>query len=710
VFNFDFNNCCNPSPKYQITMNRILLIVRFWGINAAISQTVIYNEPFDNPESGWAHENNLTKAEIKNSTLLLENKSTDQAAWQLANSGLSNTDSLDFDIEAHITLKKTVSDNATFGIAWGVYNDYSNYRVFRISGNSQTQIYHYYNNNYEYQKAWSVSNAVSKQGVVNHFKIQKRANITQFFLNGQLIYSTGDNDYFGYQLGFILDGGVQIAAEDLIVTEYRRKINIAEGFDPKIQLVALPSHINTTEYQEVSPVISADGNLLFFARKDSPNNVDGPNDDIWYSTKNAMGDWNTAKNIGKPLNNKSFNFVISISPDNNSLLIGNTYNPDGSIKGQGVSQSKKSFKGFEVPKELNIEDYINNNEYVAYFLTNDNEHILMAVERPEGKGQKDLYVSHLKPSGAWTKPETLGQTINTTEDEINPFLSSDGKTLYFASNGHYGYGYYDIFVSKRIGSKWNEWSTPQNLGPVINTPSSELSIFLTAKADKAYVARGGDLFVIDNTIKQDPVVLVKGKVYDQKTQKPMSADIEYYNLSSNHKLGTALSDPITGNYSIILPYGQAYSFMANKKAYYAITQNIDLKHLTEYQEVERDLYLNPIEKGEIIRLNNIFFESGQYNLLPESFSELDRLIHILQSNPKMSIAIQGHTDAVGTDANNLTLSEQRAASVKKYLIEKGIDSARLSSKGFGETHFIADNNTEISKQKNRRVEFQILEM
>ncbi len=252
-------------------------------------------------------------------------------------------------------------------------------------------------------------------------------------------------------------------------------------------------------------------------------------------------------------------------------------------------------------------------------------------------------------------------------------------------------------------------SKPENLGNIINSTDSELSIFLSAKGDKAYIGKDYNIWEIDNSVKMEPVIIVKGKVYDSKTKNIISAPIVYNSLKNNKELGTAISDPIFGKYSIVLPYGEKYSFMAEKEGYYAVTQNIDLSSLKEYKEIEVDLYLSPIEKGEIIRLNNIFFASGKYELLPESFAELDILYGLLKENKKLKIEIAGHTDAVGSDSDNLELSKNRANSVLNYLVGKGIASDRIVSKGYGETKFIAQNTTEEGKQQNRRVEFIVLE-
>ncbi|WP_445905242.1 OmpA family protein, partial [Flavobacterium sp.] len=535
--------------------------------------------------------------------------------------------------------------------------------------------------------------------------------VYKVYINNVLEYQTGNNAYYGSSFGFILDAGVTIEVEDLKIIEQPFSINLVKEFDPNLKMVKLPETVSSSTIEETNPVISADGNILYFDRKDNELNIETIKDDIWYSVKDKNGNWEEAKNIGRPLNNKDYNFVISSSPDNNTLLLGNRYASDGlSPNGSGVSITKKGQSGWEIPKDVVIEDYENKNQYVGFFLTNDNKYLLMSVERSEGFGLKDIFVSQVREDGSFSKPKNLGNVVNSFEDESNPFLAADGKTLYFASKGHPGYGYYDLFVSKRLDDSWTNWSKPENLGNIINSTGYELSIFLSAKGDKAYVGREKDIWEIDNSVKQDPVALVKGKVYDSKTKKIISAPIVYNALKTNKELGTAISDPSTGSYSIVLPYGEKYSFMAEKEGYYAVTQNVDLSDLKEYKEITVDLYLNPIEKGEIIRLNNIFFDSGKYDLLSESNAELDKLFKVLKDNKKLIIEIAGHTDAVGADKDNLQLSNNRANAVMNYLISKGVSKERLTAKGYGETKFIASNDTEEGKQLNRRVEFLILEM
>lgn len=690
--------------RFTFTFLTLLFVTSF-----ALAQTVIFHDTFDEDKNKWAYNGDGFNSKVDDGKLILENKHATNSKWRYI-SITQNTDAIDFDVETTITLDKTPNEFATYGLVWGMYNDNSDYRVVQLSANKQLQIYHYYSKEFHYGKKWAASKNVEGKGRKNKVKVEKRANVFKVYINGVLEHQTGDNSFYGTSFGFIVDAGVTIEVEELKITEHPFSINVVKEFDPNLKMVKLPETVSSPNIEETNPVISADGNILYFDRKDNPSNIETPKDDIWYSIKDKNGKWTEAKNIGRPLNNRDNNFVISSSPDNNTLLLGNKYATDGvSSNGGGVSIAKKGQSGWEIPKDVVIEDFINTNNYVGYFLSNDNKNLLMTVERPGGLGQKDIYVSFVKDDGTFSKPKSLGNVVNTFDDEANPFLASDGKTLYFASKGHPGYGYFDLFVTKRLDDTWTNWSKPENLGKIINSSGYELSIFLSAKGDKAYVGRERDIWEIDNTVKQDPVALVKGKVYDSKTKKVMSAPIVYNVLKTNKELGTAVSDPSTGSYSIVLPYGEKYSFMAEKEGYYAVTQNVDLSDLKEYKEIEVDLYLNPIEKGEIIRLNNIFFASGKYELLAESYGELDKLLQVLKSNSKMKIEISGHTDAVGADSDNLTLSNNRANAVMNYLLGKGIAKDRLSAKGYGETKFIATNDTDEGKQLNRRVEFVILE-
>ena len=493
------------------------------------------------------------------------------------------------------------------------------------------------------------------------------------------------------------------------------KIEVAEGVVFDGELEKLGPGVNT-DYAEQSPIISPDGLTMFFIRRNHPGNMGGVDDEneIWVSQLQNDGTWGIGYNIGPPLNNTSNNFVASVTPDGNSLLLGNAYNSDGTMSA-GVSISKRNGTRWAYPKTQSIDQYVNNYNSVSFFMSNSGKYLIMAIEGNDSYGTMDLYVSLRTGEGKWSKPINFGKQINTAVDEFKPFLASDEKTLYFSSYGHPGYGSADIFITKRLDDTWTNWTKPKNLGSVINSDDWDAGYTIAAKGDYAYFnsAREGssDIYRIKlpQALQPDPVVLISGRVFDHKTKLPIEATVYYEFLSDGSDAGIAHSNAETGEYKIVLPYGYTYGFRGYAKGYISVNQHLDLVEVSEYKEIETDLFLVPIEVGQVVRLNNIFFETGKATLKKESFPELNRVVELMEENPTMKLEIAGHTDNVGSETSNQQLSQSRAEAVVSYLVNNGVSGAnRLIGTGYGERMPIADNDTDLGRQLNRRVEFKIL--
>jgi outer membrane protein OmpA-like peptidoglycan-associated protein len=493
----------------------------------------------------------------------------------------------------------------------------------------------------------------------------------------------------------------------------------------------LGPNINT-QYDEVLPVITSDGKTLYFVRKDCPNNIGGPKDDIWYSTLQQDGAWGEAKNIGVPLNDEGYNYVCSIMPDNNSLLLGNQYFRDARQR-QGVSIAVRTRTGWSYPRNLRIVRFSNSAKNCEYSMSPDGKVIVMSIERVDSRGERDLYVSFVKQikipipvyvmggvfyssvvsSDYWTEPQNMGN-INSASADVTPFIAADGVSLYFSSARPGGFGSNDVYVARRLDDSWKSWSEPKNLGYPTNTSGWDAYYTVPASGEYAYFVSDADgygksdIFRIrlPKEAKPLPVMLVKGIVKDDKGNV-VAAKIEYERLDDSTFLGTANAHPHTGEYRIALKAGGLYGFRASAEGYYPVSQHIDLRNLKEYQEIKKDLILVPIITGQKVRLNNIFFDFNKDALLPESRTELDRLVEFLTEQPTTRIQINGYTDSLGSDLYNLKLSQRRAQEVVNFLVARGIERDRLQAVGHGKADPLAPNDTDEGREQNRRVEFQI---
>jgi len=491
-----------------------------------------------------------------------------------------------------------------------------------------------------------------------------------------------------------------------------------------VKIENIGGNINS-DLAELRPTISADGKLLFFICENHPANTRynsiRNSQDIWYSEKDSNGKWTEAVHMDYPLNTYFYNAVFWISPDNNRILIRNSF-IDGDYAGNGVSMSHRLKNGrWSKPQALRIENYqkYDRGRTNGATMSHDAQTLLLYMTESKAGVNNDLYVCFLQPGGHWSEPKSLGKKINLKDyDEMTPYLAPDGVTLYFSSNRPGGEGDNDIWMTKRLDNTWQKWSDPVNLGSPINTEDWDAFFTMDAGGEYAYMSSAlnsmGESDIVRVKLlereKPDPVVLVSGNVYNKKTLKPLSASLIYETLPDGTQVGNGLSSPEDGAFKMVLPYDKNYSIRASADHFFAISENLNLDSLVKagYKEIHKDLYLVPIEIGQIVRLNNVFFDFDKWDLRPESFVELDRVVTLLKENPAIVIEMSAHTDSYGSDDYNYKLSDNRARSVMEYILSKGIEPARISSQGYGETVPVAPNDTPENRQLNRRVEFKIL--
>lgn len=620
----------------------------------------------------------------------------------------------DFVIETVVEIKNF--RNGSFGLVWGA-DEYSNYQAMDFSHNGFFHAYTFKRKRVIPIHRPDFLPEPLDEGKKIVLAVRKQGNEVAFELNRKVLAKAQFTPFSGTYVGFHLRGRISVKVHEFSIYHEPAIIRHVSGSGMQCEKENLGPKINS-EYSEKGVVVSPDGSTLYVARGEHPMNMGAmKKDDIWFSEKDSAGFWQELQNAGSPLNNSGNNFVISVAPDGNTLLVANTYLPDGRSFGGGVSLARRNETGWDRPENLVIEDYYNEADFVDYCLSPNQKVLLMALERKDSRGDMDLYCSFLKKDNTWTAPLHMGPVVNSFAMDFSPFIAPDNETLYFASYGHPGYGSADIFVSRRLDDTWTSWSEPENLGPDINSSTWEANYTLDARGEYAYLATveraigKSDIFRIPlpASARPKPVVLITGTVVDASSGQPIAADIKYFSLAGNEELGIASSHPATGRYTIVLPSGQHYGFHAEKDGFYPESANVDARSVVRFTEIEQNLMLAPVAVGSALTLNNIFFRVNEASLQKESYAELDRLAKLLEAHPEMEIEVAGHTDNTGSAAYNQQLSLERSQAVFDYLAEKGF-SNRGKVVGYGASRPKTQNDTEEGRRLNRRVEIVIRKM
>lgn len=211
----------------------------------------------------------------------------------------------------------------------------------------------------------------------------------------------------------------------------------------------------------------------------------------------------------------------------------------------------------------------------------------------------------------------------------------------------------------------------------------------------------------------NPVVLISGRAVNERNMQPVDVEVKiiYEILPQGEEAGIARTNPLNGDYKVILTYGKKYSYYALAEGYYSVTNFLDVTDLKEYTEIdEKNLFLAPLKEDQVSILNSVFFDKRTAELLPESYPELNRFADFLKINKKILIELSGHTDNRGEPNENLELSELRAKAVSAYLIGKGVKAERITVVGFGQTRPIAFNKDKEDRERNNRIEFKIISL
>lgn len=482
---------------------------------------------------------------------------------------------------------------------------------------------------------------------------------------------------------------------------------------PKFELVSLSREVNS-QYHDSAPVLSPDGQTLYFTINDHPENTRGKgSQDIWFSELDSAGQWGRAQHMPSPLNQNQFNQVLSVSPDGQTLLVRGGSRRDAI----GFSISKKSNGQWQKPEALNIDGFekMCKGRFYGAFLALDGSALLLYFNETEGAAYSDLYVSFPDAKGNWSRPEQI-PSLNSRQDEFGPYLAPDNRTLFFASNRPGGFGNMDIYKTIRQDDSWQRWSEPENIGAPVNTGGFD-AYYAVGMADtlvfttRAYMSADGghlDLHTLQRIPEKKVKISLAGRVVNEKTGEAVpEASIRI--LQNKEVLEVVRSGEADGEFDSTLPGPGDYHLQINAEGYLAGADSFLVEPTTIDMSVYRTIYLKKLEVGLSVRLNNIFFDFDKTTLRPESFPELDKVAELLEQNSGLIIEIGGHTDDKGSDDYNERLSQGRAEAVREYLMGKWIEPTRVSARGYGESKPEVPNDSEENQQINRRVEFTILQ-
>lgn len=503
-----------------------------------------------------------------------------------------------------------------------------------------------------------------------------------------------------------------------------------------------------SEYDEISPVVDIEGKTLYFTRvgypeynktlveqgKDLSQTMEEPtynsyleniytriadravrnpeasnyNQDIWIATTEI----DTFDNIihpGYPLNNALPNSVCAITPSKNELVVINQFKEEGGMQ-KGFSIVRQLQDGsWSFPDPIKIENYYNTNPDVSMTISNDGGIMVLAMQRGDSYGQTDLYVSFKVSDRLWSEPKSLGRGVNSSYRESTPFISDDNKTIFYSSNRAGSRGM-DLYLIEREDDSWTKWSKPRRFVKPINSKADESQPFFNAASGYLYFTSrrdvSSDIYRVKISPPNPPGVIVKGKIYNSKTRKPISSTVISGPRNADYK-NIYVSDD--GSYRIMVPKGMDFVLTPEKAGYTSKEESVSFKkEYVYFKEYHVDLYLDPMEVGTKIDLDPIYFKQSTAEVLDVSHPVIDQLADFLKENKNVHIRIAGHTDNMGEVESLQKLSEERAKAIKHYLVyKKLLNPVRIITIGFGSEKPVNDNSSEDFRQANRRVEVEI---
>lgn len=698
----------------------LLLSCWAWG-----QSKPMLDEPFDQNALRWPeYQSQNILLDIENGHYIIENKDGSDV---IAERPVLLDETRDFVIRCRIRQTAGMA-RSRVGLIWGMKN-YQEYFAFEISPSGQFSVYDYYLGKVNLLKPWADEARILGKNNYNTLEIRKTQNDIIFYINEQQVYLRAFDGLHGSRLGFIASAGTTLQVDHLVVEQDALPVEIVKDWmevGPREMLKEVNS-----PYIEERPVLADQGNTLFFVREGHPQNQGlRKRMDVWMSRLQG-GQWGEAQPVGG-FNTEGDDYLAGIVPDGQTAWVGHTEWGSNAFDVL-VRQASGQDGEWRETTRMGIPNFYANTPQASYSLSADGQYLLMAVERDDSYGGRDLYLSAKDANGQWVEPRNLGPAINSSADEISAYLAKDGLTLFFASEGLPGYGGADLYMTRRLDDTWTRWETPRNLGPSVNTEGQEA--FFALSPDETYgyfsssqAARGiSDLYrvalkpllpsmaaEVENDPAEQPSApappsipapdrvaswRASGRVLNPITGAGVPAQVVW--VGQNGEQMQAQADA-QGYFEMAAPAEGSYQVTAKLPGHWANTATVAAGAGGPTLEIV------PMGADQPFQLQNLPFDVSKASIASEALPELDRLALFLTKYPDLQLEIVGHTDNSGTEQANLLLSQGRAQAVANYLQSRGVQTDRITVAGFGSTKPLASNQTEEGKKQNRRVDFRIL--
>ncbi|MEM8909727.1 MAG: OmpA family protein, partial [Bacteroidota bacterium] len=503
------------------------------------------------------------------------------------------------------------------------------------------------------------------------------------------------------------------------------------------EIEKLHDNINTKRYHEISPVISKDGQSIYFTREAFPifnrtlveqgqdlsqhyspaaylekladiyssiskSTVHDPvnssfNQDIWFATS-KKGEFDQVSHPKTPINNAFPNSVCALINDGQTVFLINQFPETGGVL-PGFSISHQTPTGaWTIPEAIQIDELETIDPAVGMTASEDGEVLILAAQRREGYGDHDLYVCFRLGPKHWSQPLHLGPAVNSPYRETTPSLSRDGKTLFFSSNRRSSMGGSDLFMVYRLDDTWKNWTAPKRFVSPINTVADESQPFFVPATGHLYFtskrAGSSDIYRVRIAPPFADQVTVVGNVLNAEKKTLQRATVLLRSPSSGIYQDTYIAED--GVFTLKVPKGQSFQLLARKQGFQSQRKTISFKSSYVYFKNQHiDLALKPLTAGTKIDLNTIYFHRSTPIIKEQSLPELSYLSELLIDNQSLVISIEGHTDNLGGRNELQYLSEKRAEVIKSYLVQqKGIAAQRIQTIGYGPDRPLNDNANE----------------